>query len=103
MNFQLKEEIKNRNVSKLIKQCDDIVISGIGCRLPLTDNCDEFAKNLYDHVDMVTEDDNSERWPKSKGNSFVTNKNFLVRDCQKWPIQSKLILNDTSSCGSFIC
>ena len=66
MHYQLKEEIENRNVSKLIKQCDDIVISGIGCRLPMSDSCDEFAKNLYDNVYMNTEDDNNERWPKGK-------------------------------------
>ena len=73
MHFQLKEEIENRNVSKLIKQCDDIVISGVGGRFPMSDNFDEFAKNLYDNVDMVTEDDNNERWPK--GN--VIQKNII--------------------------
>ena len=64
MYFQLREEIENRNASKMIKQCDDIVISGIGGRFPISDNCDEFAKNLYDSVDMLNEDNNNERWPK---------------------------------------
>ena len=62
---QLKDEIEQRNVSKLMRQCEDIVISGIGGRFPMSDNYDEFAKNLFDNVDMITEDDNCERWPKS--------------------------------------
>ena len=40
---------------------DDIVISGISCRLPESNNMDEFAKNLMEGIDMVTEDDR--RWP----------------------------------------
>ena len=45
---------------------NDIVISGMSGRFPLSNNVEEFAKNLYDGVDMVTEDDS--RWPK--GNTF---------------------------------
>lgn len=40
---------------------DDIVISGIGGRFPESDNLDELANNLIDHVDMVTRDER--RWP----------------------------------------
>ncbi|CAG2169230.1 unnamed protein product [Oppiella nova] len=40
---------------------NDIVISGISGRFPLSDNTDELAKNLYDKVDMITGDDT--RWP----------------------------------------
>ncbi len=40
---------------------EDIVISGISGRFPESDNVDEFAKNLYNNVDMITEDDR--RWP----------------------------------------
>ncbi|CAG2178082.1 unnamed protein product, partial [Oppiella nova] len=40
----------------------DIVISGMSGRFPLSDTTDEFAKNLFDGIDMVTDDDS--RWPK---------------------------------------
>jgi fatty acid synthase len=40
---------------------EDIVISGIAGRFPECDNMDEFAYNLYNNLDMVTEDDR--RWP----------------------------------------
>ena len=39
---------------------DEIVISGISCRLPESDNMQEFRDNLVNGVDMVTEDDR--RW-----------------------------------------
>lgn len=40
---------------------EDIVISGISGRFPESDNTDEFADNLLNGVDMITEDDR--RWP----------------------------------------
>ena len=40
---------------------DDIVISGISGRFPESDNIDELRDNLYNNVDMVTEDER--RWP----------------------------------------
>ncbi|KAI8423485.1 hypothetical protein MSG28_012601 [Choristoneura fumiferana] len=40
---------------------DDIVISGLSGRLPESDSIEEFAKNLFDGVDLVTADDR--RWP----------------------------------------
>ncbi|XP_054160814.1 fatty acid synthase-like [Oppia nitens] len=40
---------------------NDIVISGMSGRFPLSDNIDEFADNLYNGIDMITEDDT--RWP----------------------------------------
>lgn len=43
---------------------EDIVLSGIAGRFPESDNMDEYAKNLFDNVDMVTEDDR--RWPIGK-------------------------------------
>ncbi len=43
---------------------DDIVISGIACRLPESDNVEEFAQHLFNGDDMVTEDDR--RWPPGK-------------------------------------
>ncbi len=43
---------------------DDIVISGIACRLPESDNVGEFAQHLFNGDDMVTEDDR--RWPPGR-------------------------------------
>ena len=40
---------------------EDIVISGISGRFPESDNVDELAENLLNHVDMITEDER--RWP----------------------------------------
>ncbi|CAG2177172.1 unnamed protein product [Oppiella nova] len=40
---------------------NDVVISGMSGRFPLSDTTDELARNLYDGVDMVTADDS--RWP----------------------------------------
>ena len=39
---------------------DSVVVSGISCRLPESDNMQEFRDNLMNGVDMVTEDDR--RW-----------------------------------------
>lgn len=36
---------------------EDIVISGISGRFPESDNLDELAKNLFENVDMITEDE----------------------------------------------
>ena len=38
----------------------EVVVSGISCRLPESDNMEEFKDNLLNGVDMVTEDDR--RW-----------------------------------------
>ncbi|XP_041987892.1 fatty acid synthase-like [Aricia agestis] len=40
---------------------EDLVISGMSGRLPQSDSVEEFARKLYDGIDLVTEDD--ERWP----------------------------------------
>ena len=66
MSDQLINENQRINISDLLKQNEDIVISGIGGRFPMSNNTDEFAKNLFNNIDMVTEDDNEERWPKCK-------------------------------------
>ena len=65
MNHQIKK-CQQINASHLLKQNEDIVISGIGGRFPLSNNTDEFADNLFNNIDMITEDDNEERWPKCK-------------------------------------
>ena len=44
----------------------DIVISGISGRFPSSRNLDEFKKNLYEGVDMVTIGE--DRWPESEIN-----------------------------------
>ncbi|CAG2113298.1 unnamed protein product [Medioppia subpectinata] len=53
----------NKIASNIIynMSANDIVISGMSGRFPLSDNTDELAKNLYEGVDMVTGDDT--RWP----------------------------------------
>ena len=66
MDHQRVEQIQQRNVSKLLKLSEDIVISGVGGRFPMSDNTDEFASNLFNNIDMITEDDKEERWPKCK-------------------------------------
>ena len=43
---------------------DDVVISGISCRLPESDNMQELRDNLMNGIDMVTEDDR--RWKPGK-------------------------------------
>ncbi|CAG2161715.1 unnamed protein product [Oppiella nova] len=40
---------------------EDIVISGMSGRFPESDSTDEFAHNLYNGVDMITDD--NRRWP----------------------------------------
>ncbi|XP_060583977.1 fatty acid synthase-like [Ruditapes philippinarum] len=42
------------------EQSGEVVISGVSCRLPQSDNMEEFRENLMSGVDMVTEDDS--RW-----------------------------------------
>lgn len=44
----------------LFDTMEDIVIAGISGRLPESNNLDEFWENLFNGVDMVTEDDR--RW-----------------------------------------
>ena len=39
---------------------NDVVVSGISCRLPESDNMEEFRENLMNGHDMVTE--NNRRW-----------------------------------------
>ena len=60
----IKQQIEQRNISKLLKNSEDVVISGMGGRFPLSNSTDELAQNLYNNVDMITPDENNERWPK---------------------------------------
>ena len=51
---------------------DDVVISGISCRLPESDNMKEFRDHLMNGDDMVTPEDNR-RWPPGKSLEFGSN------------------------------
>ena len=62
------QEIKSRKIVTLLTESEEIVISGIGGRFPSSENLDEFAHNLYNNIDMITEDQNEERWSKGKEN-----------------------------------
>ena len=52
-------EVKPRFTPNVITE--DIVISGMSGRYPESNTTDEFAQNLYNNVDMITDD--SRRWP----------------------------------------
>jgi fatty acid synthase len=52
---------KKIDMISLLRDGEEIVISGIGGRFPESDTVDEFAQNLYNKVDMITVDDR--RWP----------------------------------------
>ena len=52
---------------------DDVVISGFSGRLPESDSIEEFKKNLYEGVDMVTDDER--RWPSGM---FIHNRTALL-------------------------
>ena len=53
-------------MSNLMEKNEEIVISGVGGRYPMSNNFDEFAKNLFKNINMVTEDEDGERWPECK-------------------------------------
>lgn len=44
----------------MVHKKDEIVITGVSCRMPESDNIEEFKENLMNKVDMITED--SRRW-----------------------------------------
>jgi fatty acid synthase len=52
---------KEKMISSLLKEGEDVVISGMSGRFPESDSADEFAQNLYNKVDMIVDDDR--RWP----------------------------------------
>ena len=58
------EEVALPHEEVLIKDMENVVIGGISCRLPQSDNMQEFRDNLMNGIDMVTEDDH--RWPPGK-------------------------------------
>ena len=68
MDSKVIQRIEKRKITKLVKESEEIVISGMGGRFPLSNSTDQFSQNLYNNVDMITPDDNEERWPKRKSN-----------------------------------
>ena len=40
---------------------NDVIVSGLSARLPESSNVEEFKKNLFGGVDLVTDDER--RWP----------------------------------------
>ncbi|KAI1292130.1 Fatty acid synthase [Halotydeus destructor] len=61
----------------------DIAIAGISGRFPESDNIDELSDNLFNHVDMVTEDDR--RWPK--GLYGLPARSGKIKDLSKFDAQ----------------
>ena len=53
--------------SKLVTEA--MVISGMSGRFPDSDSTDEFAHNLYNNVDLITDD--NRRWPTGMSTSIV--------------------------------
>lgn len=58
--------MEKKNISTLLKEGEDIVISGVSGRFPEADSINEFAENLFNKVDMITLDDR--RWPTGQKN-----------------------------------
>ena len=77
MNLEVRQRIQQRKITKLVKESEEIVISGMGGRFPLSNSTDQFSQNLYNNVDMITPDDNEERWPKRKSNSFLFTQSVI--------------------------
>ncbi|XP_077979410.1 fatty acid synthase-like [Glandiceps talaboti] len=59
---------------------DNVVISGLGCRLPESDNIEEFWQHLIDKDDMVTEDDR--RW--EPGLHGLPRRNGKIKDLSRF-------------------
>uniref|UniRef100_A0A915JP73 Fatty acid synthase n=1 Tax=Romanomermis culicivorax TaxID=13658 RepID=A0A915JP73_ROMCU len=59
---------------------DEIVISGISCRLPESENIEEFKEHLMNKDDMVTDDDR--RWPP--GYYGLPNRHAKLKDIKSF-------------------
>ncbi|XP_006825595.1 fatty acid synthase-like [Saccoglossus kowalevskii] len=59
---------------------DDVVISGVGCRLPESDNLEEFWQHLINKDDMVTED--NRRW--EPGLHGLPRKSGKIKDLSRF-------------------
>lgn len=62
------------------REQEDVVISGVSCRLPESDNMKEFADHLFNGDDMVTED--SRRWEPGTKSFVIFHNCFIVQN--KW-------------------
>lgn len=64
---------------------DDVVLTGLSGRLPESDSIEEFAKNLFDGVDLVTDDDR--RWAPGEYPPCLVSPtllNLLLRTVGTW-------------------
>jgi hypothetical protein len=55
---------KDFETHPFVESPDDIVIAGVSCRLPESDNMQEFRDHLMNNEDMMTEDDR--RYPPGR-------------------------------------
>ncbi len=62
---------------------EDIVISGVAGRFPESDSIDELRDNLYNNVDMITEDER--RWPL--GLYGLPTRSGKIKDLTKFDAQ----------------
>jgi acyl transferase domain-containing protein/NADPH:quinone reductase-like Zn-dependent oxidoreductase/thioesterase domain-containing protein/acyl carrier protein len=62
------------------QQVEDVVISGVSGRFPESDNVEEFAQNLLNGVDMVTEQER--RWPN--GLFGLPKRNGTIKDISRF-------------------
>lgn len=65
---------------KSCPQLEEVVVSGVSCRMPESDNMQEFRDNLMNHVDMVTED--NKRW--EPGYLGLPRRSGKLRDLSKF-------------------
>lgn len=59
---------------------EEVVISGVSCRLPQSENMEEFKENLLSGTDMVTEDDT--RW--KSGLYGLPKRSGKIKDLSKF-------------------
>ena len=69
--------------SGFTRPIEDVVIAGISGRFPESDNVEEFAYNLYNGVDMVTEQER--RWPN--GLYGLPKRNGTLKDITRFDAQ----------------
>ncbi|KAK3091059.1 hypothetical protein FSP39_016810 [Pinctada imbricata] len=80
MSIHTPEETQNSEIRLRPPEKDDIVISGISCRLPESDNMEELRHHLLRGEDMVTETDR--RW--EPGYSSLPTHTGTIRDLTRF-------------------
>ena len=75
-----------KNIATLLKEGEEIVISGMSGRFPESDSIDEFADNLYKNVDMISGD--GRRWPIGKLQNF----DFFIENFSYFKFNSIIVL-----------